>query len=66
MRRILLLIACLTLVALRSASGQSVRIQVVDVNRHGTIRVRGYQDGHFTIGRQRSTTKSCTYDGTHY
>jgi competence protein ComEC len=35
-------------------------------NRHGTLRVRGYQDGHFTIGRQRSTTKSCTYDGTHY
>jgi len=35
-------------------------------NRHGTIRVRGYQDGHFTIGRQRSTTKACTYDGTHY
>ena len=35
-------------------------------NRHGTLRVRGYQDGHFTISRQRSTTKSCTYDGTHY
>jgi beta-lactamase superfamily II metal-dependent hydrolase len=35
-------------------------------NRHGTIRLFGYQDGHFTIGRQRSTTKSCTYDGTHY
>jgi competence protein ComEC len=35
-------------------------------NRHGTVRVYGYQDGHFTISRQRSTTKSCTYDGTHY
>lgn len=35
-------------------------------NRHGTIRVYGYQDGHFTIAKQRSSTKSCTYDGTHY
>jgi len=35
-------------------------------NRHGTLRVFGYQDGHFTISRQRSTTKSCVYDGTHY
>lgn len=35
-------------------------------NRHGTVRVLGYQDGHFTIARQRSTTKSCVYDGTHY
>lgn len=35
-------------------------------NRHGTLRIYGYQDGHFTISRQRSTTKSCTYDGTHY
>lgn len=35
-------------------------------NRHGTLRILGYQDGHFTISRQRSTTKSCAYDGTHY
>jgi competence protein ComEC len=35
-------------------------------NRHGTLQVRGYQDGHFTIGRQWSTTKSCVYDGTRY
>jgi len=35
-------------------------------NRHGTVRVYGYQDGHFTISRQRPTTKSCVYDGTHY
>jgi len=35
-------------------------------NRHGTIRLYGYQDGHFTISKQRSTTTSCTYDGTHY
>jgi len=35
-------------------------------NRHGTLRVYGYQDGHFTISKQRSTTKSCIYDGTHY
>jgi competence protein ComEC len=35
-------------------------------NRHGTLRIFGYQDGHFTISRQRSTTKSCAYDGTHY
>ncbi len=36
-------------------------------NRHGTIRVYGYQDGHFTISKQRPTvTKSCVYDGTHY
>ena len=35
-------------------------------NRHGTIRIVGYRDGHFTISTQRSTTKSCTYDGTHY
>jgi beta-lactamase superfamily II metal-dependent hydrolase len=36
-------------------------------NRHGTIRVYGYQDGHFTVSKQRPTvTKSCAYDGTHY
>lgn len=35
-------------------------------NRHGTLRVLGYQDGHFTISPQRSTTKSCVYDGTRY
>jgi competence protein ComEC len=35
-------------------------------NRHGTIRVRGYKTGRFTVGRQRPTTKSCVYDGTHY
>jgi competence protein ComEC len=35
-------------------------------NRHGTLRIYGYQDGHSTIMRQRQTTKSCTYDGTHY
>jgi len=35
-------------------------------NRHGTLRVYGYLDGRFTISRQRSTTKSCVYDGTHY
>lgn len=40
--------------------------RVLCTNRQGTLRVRGYQDGHFTIGKQRSTTKSCVYDGTHY
>lgn len=40
--------------------------RVYCTNRHGTIRVYGYQDGHFTISRQRPTTKSCAYDGTHY
>jgi beta-lactamase superfamily II metal-dependent hydrolase len=35
-------------------------------NRHGTIRVYGYPDGHFTISKQRPTIKSCVYDGTHY
>jgi len=35
-------------------------------NRHGTVRLFGYQDGHFTISRQRGTSKSCVYDGTHY
>lgn len=35
-------------------------------NRHGTLRIYGYQDGHFTVTRQRPTSKSCTYDGTHY
>ena len=40
--------------------------RVYCTNRHGTLRVLGYQDGHFTISRQRSTTKSCVYDGTHY
>lgn len=40
--------------------------KVYCTNRHGTVRIFGYQDGHFTVSRQRSTTKSCTYDGTHY
>ncbi len=41
--------------------------RVYCTNRHGTIRVYGYQDGHFTISKQRPTvTKSCAYDGTHY
>lgn len=40
--------------------------RIVCTNRHGTIRVYGYQDGHFTIAKQRSTTKSCVYDGTRY
>jgi beta-lactamase superfamily II metal-dependent hydrolase len=41
--------------------------RVYCTNRHGTIRVYGYQDGHFTISKQRPTvTKSCVYDGTHY
>lgn len=47
-------------VAYRSAAGGRLHC----TNRHGTLRIHGYQDGHFTIGRQRSTTKSCTYDGT--
>lgn len=48
--------------AYRTAAGGRLHC----TNRHGTLRIRGYVDGHFTIGRQRSTTKSCTYDGTHY
>jgi len=40
--------------------------RVYCTNRHGTIRVYGYQDGHFTVSKQRPTTKSCVYDGTHY
>lgn len=35
-------------------------------NRHGTIRIYGYLDGHIQVSRQRQTTKSCSYDGTHY
>ena len=40
--------------------------RVYCTNRHGTIRVYGYRDGHFTISKQRPTTKSCVYDGTQY
>jgi competence protein ComEC len=48
--------------AYRTATGG----RVYCTNRHGTLRIYGYQDGHFTISRQRQTTKSCVYDGTHY
>lgn len=48
--------------AYRAAAGGRLHC----TNRHGTLRVRGYQDGHFTIGRQRSTRRSCTYDGRRY
>jgi beta-lactamase superfamily II metal-dependent hydrolase len=48
--------------AYRTASGGRLHC----TNRHGTLRIYGYQDGHFTIGRQRQTTKGCSYDGTHY
>ena len=40
--------------------------RVYCTNRHGTIRVYGYADGHFRVARQRLTTKSCVYDGTLY
>ncbi len=35
-------------------------------NRHGTVRVYGFTDGHFRITTQRHTSKSCVYDGTFY
>lgn len=40
--------------------------RVFCTNRHGTVRVYGYADGHFTVSRQRITSKSCVYDGTAY
>jgi beta-lactamase superfamily II metal-dependent hydrolase len=46
--------------AYRTATGG----RVFCTNRHGTLRVYGYLDGHFTITRQRTSTKSCVYDGT--
>lgn len=48
--------------AYRAATGN----RLFCTNRHGTLRIYGYQDGHFTVTRQRPTAKSCTYDGTHY
>lgn len=35
-------------------------------NRHGTVRVYGYQDGRIRISKQRQNNKSCVYDGTWY
>ncbi len=35
-------------------------------NRHGTIRIYGYSDGRVNISTQRTSSKSCVYDGTHY
>ncbi len=49
-----------------SAYRSATNGRVYCTNRHGTIRIYGYQDGHFTIQRQFASTKSCTYDGTHY
>ena len=40
--------------------------RVYCTNRHGTIRIYGYADGHATIRTQRQPTKGCAYDGTHY
>lgn len=35
-------------------------------NRHMTVRIYGYQDGHTRVYRQNKIDKSCVYDGTHY
>lgn len=35
-------------------------------NRHMTVRVYGYEDGHARVFRQNKIDKSCIYDGTHY
>jgi competence protein ComEC len=40
--------------------------KVYCTNRHGTIRIYGFDDGRIRIYRQRQNTKDCTFDGTHY
>lgn len=40
--------------------------KVYCTNRHGTLRVYGYQDGRSRVYRQFRNDKSCKYDGTHY
>ncbi len=40
--------------------------RVYCTNRHGTVRIYGYPDGRVWIRQQRTTNKSCVYDGTHY
>jgi len=40
--------------------------QVYCTNRHGTLRVYGYQSGRHKVYKQFINNKSCAYDGTHY
>ena len=40
--------------------------KVYCTNRHGTLRIHGYETGNSRVYRQFKNNKSCIYDGTHY
>jgi hypothetical protein len=38
--------------------------RVFCTNRHGTIRIYGYQDGRIRVNRQQDSADPCTFTGT--
>jgi len=40
--------------------------KVYCTNRHGTLRIYGYESGRSRIYKQFINNKSCIYDGSHY